>query len=80
MYYVFATAVLVMFYGILLVFCFQNCSDHLGEKKCSSDHDFFWNSQPSSSNLPNVCDHYNNSFEQWKVTTIFKTEGFFTCP
>ena len=37
----------------------------------------FWNSRLKAENLKNVCDHKNDLFEQWKVSTIFENRMLF---
>ena len=60
-----------------LVFCFQKCSDLLREKNIYAIEKNFLSLSLKTENLPRIWDHENNVFEQWKVTTIFKTECFF---
>ena len=57
-----------------LVFCFQNCSDLLWEKKIEKN---FWTSRLKAENLQKNWDHLNNLFEEWKVRTIFETKCLF---
>jgi hypothetical protein len=61
-----------------LVFCYQNCSDLLWEKKIVLViKKNFWNLRLKAENLQNFWDHLNNLFKQWKVRTIFGNRMFF---
>ena len=53
-----------------IIFCFQNCSDLLGEKIVLMN---LWN-------LQIFWDHWDNLFEQWMLRTIFVTECFLLVP
>ena len=59
-----------------MVFCYQNCSYLLWEKKCSSDQGLY-KFELKAKNLQNSWDHWNNLFKQWKVRTIFGNRMFF---
>ena len=37
-----------------MVFCYQNCSDLLWEKNCSSDRENFWNSRLKAKNFQKI--------------------------
>ena len=37
----------------------------------------FWNLRLKAENLQTFCNHKNNIFKQWKVTTVFVIEWFF---
>ena len=49
-------------YFCSMLFCYQNCSDLLCEKKILWSRKNFWNLRLKVENLHNVWDHYNNCF------------------
>ena len=50
-------------------------------KNCSRDREFFlhWRLKAVKVKLQNLWDHKNNSFKQWKASTVFETQCFLTC-
>ena len=65
------------FQMVILVFCYQNCSDLLWEKIVQMIKKNIWNLRLEAENLQEVWDHLNNLFKQWKVEQYLVTECFF---
>ena len=56
---------------VSMIFCFQNCTDLLWEKKVLLIEKHFWNSRLKARNLQNFWDYSNNLSEKWKGSTNF---------
>ena len=70
----------IWIFPIVLVFCYQNCSDLLGEKIVLLIEKKFWNLRLKAENFQHFWDQLNNLFKQWKVRTIFGNRMLFlTC-
>ena len=59
-----------------MVFCYQNCSDLLWEKICSSDREQFLKFEAEGQEFSKVLISVEKKNDQWKVRTIFETEHF----
>ena len=62
-----------------MVFCYQNCSDLLWEKKCFSfsDPEKLLKFKAKAEKFQKILNHYNNLFKQWKFRTIFGNRMLF---
>ena len=56
-----------------MVFCYQNCSDLLGEKKCSSDREKLLDFETEGQNFPKFLKSNSEISEQFLVTECFST-------
>ena len=60
-----------------MAFCFQTVLTFCEKKIVFVIEKHFWSSRLKTKNLQSCWDHWNNIFEQWRVSTIFETEFFF---